>query len=200
MKNILGLFLLLSLYVATTRAQSPRAAAVGSHISASLGYSFTDLAVPSSSRIKLNGADAALTIDVVPRLGARVDVGYVRASDVFNSGNHSDVLSYLAGPIFYPVRHRKLAVFAQGLFGAARVTGAVPVSSGGFFTGYVNQFAWAIGTEGEYRVFDSIGFRIGADYLYTRYFDPSSVIRGQSNLRLTGSFVYFFGKHSSKHH
>jgi hypothetical protein len=200
MKNASSLLLLLSLYVPTTMAQSPRAAAIGSHISASLGYSFTNLAVPSSSRIELNGVDGAFTIDVIPHLGARLDVGYVRASDVFNSGNHSDVLSYLAGPVFYPVRHRKLAVYTQGLIGAARVTGAVPVSGGGFLTGYVNQFAWAVGAGTECRVYESIGFRIGADYLHTRYSDSSLVIRGQSNLRLTGSLVYFFGKHSSKHH
>jgi opacity protein-like surface antigen len=200
MKNILKLFLLLSLYVPMSTAQSPRAAAIGSRINASLGYSFTNLAVPSSNRIELNGLDAALNIDIIPHLGARVDLGYVRASDVLNSRNHSDVLSYLAGPVFYPVRRRKLAVFAQGLFGAARETGAVPLSGGGFLTGYANQFAWAAGTGAEYRVYESIGFRIGADYLHTRYSDPSLVIRGQSNLRLTGSFVYFFGKHSSKHH
>jgi hypothetical protein len=195
-----GLLLVLSLYAPWTMAQSPRAAAIGSHISASLGYSFTNLDVPSVSRTDLNGADAAFTIDVVPRFGARLDVGYSRASDVFNSGKHSDILSYLAGPIFYQMRRRKLAVFAQGLFGAARVTGAVPVNGGGFLTGYANQFACAVGTGAEYRVYDSIGFRIGADYLHTRYADPGLVIRGQNNLRLTVSFVYFFGKYSGKRH
>lgn len=145
MKNISGLILLLSLHVSATVAQSPRAAAIGSHISASLGYSFTNLEVPTVGRTELNGVDVAFTVDVVPRFGARVDVGYVRASNVLNSGKHSDILSYLAGPVFYPVRHRKLAIFAQGLFGAARVTGPVPASSGRFSAGYVNQFAWAIG-------------------------------------------------------
>lgn len=200
MNKTSALLLLLALFAPWTVAQSPRAAAIGSHISASLGYSFTSLVVPSSSRIGLNGLDAALTIDVIPHLGARVDLGYVRASDVLNSGNHSDILSYLAGPVFYPVRRRKLAVYAQGLLGAARVTGAVPLSSGGFLTGYVNQFAWAVGTGFEYRVYESIGFRIGADYLHTRYSDPSLVIRGQDNLRVNGSLVYFFGKRSSRHH
>jgi hypothetical protein len=31
------------------------------------------------------------------------------------------------------------------------------------------------------------------------YSFTSLAIRGQSNLRRTGGFVYFFGKHSSKH-
>ena len=193
MRNISGLLALLSLY-APVEAQSPREAGVASMVNVGLGYSYTNFAVPSSARIALNGLDAAFTLDVSPRLGARVDVGYVRASDVLNSGHHSDVLSYLAGPVFYPVRRRKLAIFVQGLLGAARVTGSVPGSGGGFLTGYVNQFAWAVGTGAEYRVHGSIGVRIGADYLHTRLFNSSTAIRGQDNLRITGSLVYFFGR------
>ena len=98
----------------------------------------------------MNGLDAALTVDVSPRLGGRVDVGYVRASHILNSAYHGDVLSYLAGPVFYPVRRGKVAAFAQGLLGAARVTGAVPVTGGGFVIGYVNQFAWAVGAGAEF--------------------------------------------------
>ncbi len=200
MKSISGFLLLLWLYAPTTMAQSPRVSAVGPLLSASLGYSFTNLAASSSSRIGLHGLDATITIDAIPRLGARMDVGYVRSYDVLNSGKHGDVLSYLAGPVFYPVRHRTRAIFVQGLLGGARVTGAVPVSNGGFLTGYVNHFAWAIGTGVEYRVSESIGFRIGADYLHTAYFQSATIIRGQSDLRITGSFVYFFGRHSGKNH
>jgi hypothetical protein len=181
-------------------AQSPRASAIGPSMSASLGYSFISLAVPSSSRIGLNGLDAALTIGVIPRLAARIDVGYVRSSDVLNSGKTGDVLSYLAGPVFYPVRHRTRTVFVQGLLGGARVTGAVPVTGGGFLSGYVNRFAWAIGTGVEYRVSESIGFRIGADYLHTAYFQSATIITGQSDLRITGSLVYYFGSHRRKNH
>src|SRR5713226_1899703 len=105
-RNISGLLLFLSLCAPTVEAQSPRVAGVASVVSVGLGYSYT-----TSARIALNGLDAAFTLDVSPHLGARVDVGYVRASHVLNSGHHSDVLSYLAGPVFYPVRGRKLAVF-----------------------------------------------------------------------------------------
>jgi hypothetical protein len=148
----------------------------------------------------LNGLNATFTVDVIPRLGARVDVGYVRSANVLNSGYPSDILSYLVGPVFYPMRDQKRAIFAQGLFGGARVTGAVPVSGGGFLNVYVNQFAWAIGTGAQYRVHESIGFRVGVDYLHTRYFNSSTAIKGQNNLRITVSFVYFFGRYSSKQH
>ncbi len=201
MRNISGLLLFLWLYAPTAEAQSPRVTGAAPVVSVGLGYSYTNMAVPSSERIALNGLDAAFTLDVSPRLGARVDVGYVRASHVLNSGYHGDVLSYLAGPVLYPVRHRKLAVFAQGLLGAARVTGPVPVSGSGFLIGgYVNHFAWAVGTGVEFRVSESIGVRIGTDYLHTRYFNASAAISGQNNLRITGSFVYFFGRHSGKRH
>jgi hypothetical protein len=179
-------------------AQSPRAGAIGPSVSAGLGYSFTSQTVPASSRIGLNGLDATFTVDIIPRLGARLDVGYVRSANVLNSGYQRDVLSYLAGPVFYLVRDHKRAIFAQGLIGAARVTGAVPVSSGGFLNGYVNQFAWAIGTGAQYRIHESIGVRIGADYLHTRYFNSGTAIGGQSNLRITASFVYFFGRRRTK--
>ncbi len=196
MRNISGLLLFLSLYAPIGEAQSPCVAGVAPMVSAGLGYSYTNLAVPSSARVALNGLDATITIDVFPRLAARFDVGYVRSSNVLHSGNHGDVLSYLAGPVFYPVTHRKQTFFVQGLLGGARVTGAVPISGGGFATGYVNHLAWAIGTGAEYRVYDSIGFRIGADYLHTAYFNSATTIKGQSDLRVTGSFVYFFGRRS----
>src|SRR5260370_10739610 len=124
MNTISGYLHLLMLYAPTTMAQSPRASAVGQSVSASLGYSFISLAVPPSSRIGLNGFDAALIIGLIPRLGARIDVGYVRSSDVLNSGKTGDDLRYLAGPVFYPVRHRTRALFVQGLLGGASVTGA----------------------------------------------------------------------------
>jgi opacity protein-like surface antigen len=198
MKNISELFLLLSLSAPAAMAQSPRASAIGPSVNASLGYSFTSQTVPASSRIQLNGLDATFTVDVISRLGARLDVGYVRAANVLNSGYDRDVLSYLSGPVFYVVRDPKRALFAQGLLGAARVTGPVPLSGGQFQNGYVNQFAWAIGGGAQYRIRESIGIRVGADYLHTRYFTSSTAISGQGNLRITASFVYFFGRRRTR--
>jgi hypothetical protein len=195
MKNI-RLLLFLLLYDPTLKAQSPRAGGIAPIVSASLGCSFTDLEV-SSRRIGLNGVDAAFTVDVSPRLGGRIDVAYVRASNVLNSGNHIDVLSYLVGPVIYPVRRGRQALFAQALLGGARETAAIPDSGGGFFKGYVNQFAFAIGTGAEFRVYESIGVRIGADYLHTRYFNPSPAITGQNDFRITVSLVHSFGRHRS---
>ena len=64
--------------------QSPRATAIVPVINTSLGYSFPNLAVPSSRRIGLNGLDAALTIDIIPRLGARLDLGYINSINIVN--------------------------------------------------------------------------------------------------------------------
>jgi len=52
--------------------------------------------------ISLQGADATLTDEFTPKLAAQADLGYVRAAKVFHSGKHSDMLSYLVGPVFYP--------------------------------------------------------------------------------------------------
>jgi hypothetical protein len=50
------------------------------------------------------GLVLALTIDVIPRLVARLDVGYVRSANALNSGYQSDIWSYIVGPVFNPVR------------------------------------------------------------------------------------------------
>jgi hypothetical protein len=63
---------------------------------------------------------------------------------------------------------------------------------GGWATGY----AWAVGGGVDYWFSDSLAIRTGADYLRTAYYDPSLVVRGQSNIRTTATVVYFFGKRS----
>src|SRR5450755_3317521 len=85
-------------------AQSPVAAGRAPVVSVSVGYSYLDFGSMSSDRCGLNGLDASLGVDFIPRLGAKVDLGYVRASNVLDSGRHGDVLSYLVGPVFYPTR------------------------------------------------------------------------------------------------
>ena len=180
----------------STLAQSPTVGAIGPAVNASLGYSYLNIEVPSSARIVLNGVEASATIDTLPRLGVKLDLGYARASNVFGSGYHSDVLSYLAGPVLYPSRHKKLTIYIQGLIGGARVTGPVPLAGGGFDHGYVNKLAWGAGCGWEYEFSSSFAFRVGGDYLHTAFFSSALTIRGQNNFRTAGSIVYFFGTYS----
>jgi opacity protein-like surface antigen len=193
-----SIFLCLLFYAIQGAAQTPVPAGIGPAVNVSIGYSYVNLSVPSSNRIGMSGADASVTVDFSPRVGVRADLAYVRASNVLGSGNHSDVLSYLGGPVFYSTRHRHLATYAHALVGGARVTGAVPFNGGGFLTGFVNKFSWAVGGGAESRVSSSVALRVGADYLHTAYFDSSVAIRGQANLRIVGSLVYHFGRGSKR--
>jgi hypothetical protein len=48
-------------------------------------------------------------MDILPRFGVKADLGYVRAANVLLRGSHSEVLTYLAGPVFYPQVRRHFA-------------------------------------------------------------------------------------------
>ena len=149
-----------------------------------------------SNRVALNGADATFTIGY-SRLGLRADLGYSRAANVHGTGRHSDVFSYLAGPVFYPTAHRNVDTYIQALLGGARVSGPVPLNGGQFLLGgWATGFAWAVGGGVDYWLSDSVAIRTGVDYMRTAFYDPSLAIRGQNNIRATASVVYFFGKRS----
>jgi opacity protein-like surface antigen len=196
MKNLFAVFCV-TLCAAHASAQSPVFAAHGRTIDASLGYSYLTRSDSYSNRVGLSGADASLTIGLHSRLAIRADLGYVRATNVGGSRRHSDILSYLGGPVFYPTVHRRLVTYVHGLAGAARVTGPILLNGGGSIAGaWVNKFAWAVGGGVEYWISDSVAVRIGADYLRTSYFEAASVIKAQNNIRTAVAVVYFFGKHS----
>jgi hypothetical protein len=173
-------------------AQLPPFAGRGPRVQASFGYTYFRLAMTSSNRLNLHGLDAGLTANFLPRLGTQIDVGYARSANVFGSGHHADVLAYLAGPVFYPARHGRLSTYLHGLFGGARVTGVVPVTSGPVLLGYANRPSWALGGGIEYRVSPSLSFQMGADDVHTAFFNSAKAIQGQENLRVAFSLVYFF--------
>ena len=171
----------------------PVAAATGLAIRASVGYSYINLAMPSSSRVNLSGVNTAFTADILPRIGVTADLTYARASNLLNTGHHADVLSYLAGPVFYAVRYKRMTGYAHGLFGGARVTGVVPANNT-YLRGYANNLSWALGGGVEYQVSPSVAFQISGDYLHTSYFNSNAAIQGQNNLRIVCSTVYSFSQ------
>ncbi|SRR5712692_8578860 len=180
---------------ARASAQSPVPAAISRVVDVSLGYSYISHGYGISNRVRLNGADASFTMGTFPRLAIRVDFGYARAANVFDSGRHSDVFSYMAGPVLYPSTHRHIVTYLHGLVGGARVTGPVFLNGGGPpASGFANKFAWAAGGGAEYWTSDSMAIRTGLDYMRTAYFDASRAIRSQNNIRATVSVVYFLGK------
>jgi len=176
-------------------AQSPVAPATGRIIDIGLGYSYITRRGSLSNRIGLNGADASFTVGMTSHLAIRADLGYARAANVLGSGRHSDVFSYMAGPVLFLSTNRRFVPYLDGLVGGARVTGPIFLNGGGSpGAGFANEFAWAVGGGAEYWVSDSIAIRTGVDYLRTAYFDASLAIRGQNNIRTTASVVYFLGK------
>jgi opacity protein-like surface antigen len=183
--------------VAHASAQSPVAAARGRSFDVSLGYSYISRFDSYSNQTGLNGADATISVPIHTHLTIRADLGYARAANVLGTSRHSDVLTYLAGPVFYPTTRRHFNTYVQALMGGARVTGPILLNGGGFLPGaWVNRFSWAVGGGAEYWIADSMAVRTGADYLRTAYFDTAQTIRSQNNLRVTFAVVFYFGMRS----
>lgn len=195
---LLSPLLFAALFPLSVEAQAPLTTGTGPSVEAHIGFAYLQQPIPTSSRVPMYGLDSGATVDVSRRFGVRLDLGYVRASDVLSSSHHSDILSYLGGPVFYPLTTRHAQTYVQFLAGGARVTGATPDNQGQFITGYANEFAWAGGVGLEVRTSLSSAVRVGADYLHTSYFGPTAALQGQGNLRAVVSFVYFLGRDSRR--
>jgi len=182
------------LLASVSEAQYPTAAGIGPLVEGGLGYTYVSMDFPPTSRVGMNGLDANITADFHRTFGMRADLGYARVSNVFNSGHHSDVLSYLAGPVFYPLRRKRLTFCMDLLVGGARVTGLTPNLAGERFGGFVNKLAWDYGVGFQYSVSPSVGIRFEMNYLHTSYFNSSAAVQGQENLRTTINVVWYFGK------
>jgi opacity protein-like surface antigen len=180
------------------RSTRPVAAARGKTMEMALGYSYVSQAENQSKRLGLRGADASFTIGF-SRLGLKADVGYARASSVLGTGRHSDVFTYLVGPVFHPTRHRSFDTYVHALVGGSRVSGPIAANGGRILLGgWSFGYAWELGGGVEYWVTDSIAIRTGADYMRTAFYDSSLVVRGQNNLKTTASVVYYFGMRSRR--
>jgi len=159
----------------------------------SAGYSVTSLGLPSAGRAVLSGMNFNVATDSGKRLGAKLDLGYERAPNVYTNGRPMSVLSYLVGPVLYPSNGNLLSTYAHLLVGGARVAGPFPNGSGGLSVGYVHHPALALGGGIEYRLSPAFGFRVGVDYLRTHFYNSSGAIRGQNDIRIVNSLVYYPG-------
>jgi hypothetical protein len=189
------LALVFALFPAVAFAQLPSPTGSGPMFTTSLGYSYMSVPIPSATRIDMNGVGASATVDFRSRFGAKVDVNYVRQANVFDTGHHGDVLTYMVGPMFYPVSNDRWAVYVQALAGGTRSTGVVPNGTGGFDTAFADALGFAVGAGIERSLFSNFAIRTEADYMYTSFADATAAIRGQNDLRFTGSLVYRFHWH-----
>jgi len=174
--------------------QEPRFPAVGPSVSVTFGYAYLNNEIPSAGRINENGVVFGVSTDFNRRFAIKLEGSYTRAYGAFGLDHQSDVLAYLGGPVIYPVRRRRFAIYTQALIGGARITGVIPGSNGSFLLGETNKLAWSVGPGVDTRLSRSTVFRVGADYLRSSYFAPNRSIQDQGNMRIIISLVYTLGK------
>jgi hypothetical protein len=171
-------------------ADGPSPAVAGPAYDVSVGYTNLTMAIPSAQHLNLSGLDVGGRVDLNSRWGAMVDSTYVRTSNVLGTGHGGYQLSFLSGPMFYPVEHGNTRMFVHGLAGAALVDGAVPINKTDYFHGWLVRFSYAVGAGIEHAVSGPFGVRVQGDYLHSAFFDAAGAVRPQGNLRLTVSLVF----------
>ena len=196
MRTMLKLWLLLvALGLASqVRAQGPVIAGVAPVFEGGIGYSYVKSSVPSQGNLAMKGILVSASGDLNAHFGAKLEVGYSRSFDAFQTGRVADILTYMGGPVFYPVRRRKFDFHAQVLVGGARETGVNFENDGTLVRGFVNHFAWAGGAGFQFRMSEALSLRPEVEYLRTSFFNSNVAIQGQTNLRTTLNLIYTFGR------
>jgi hypothetical protein len=200
MKTIWKSALLLAALAVIPRAyaQGPIFAGAGPVIEAGLGYTYTNVNIPAYKSLPMNGVDASVNGDFTRHFGLKLDVGYARAFDAFGTGHSADMVTYMGGPVFYPIRTRRWMVYGELLVGGARETGVNYTSDGRQITGFANELAWAGGGGIQFRLTQSMSLRGGGDYLRTQFFNSQVGLEKQGNIRSVVSIVYTFGEGREK--
>jgi hypothetical protein len=197
-KTILILVLMLAgCCSAQSRLTGPTPAGYGPTYDVSLGYSYLSSYIPQSGQANLYGFEATGHADFLPHWGVAVDAGYVRTSNVLDTGHSGYTLTFLGGPVFYPIDRGRTKAFLHALVGAGLVDSAVPLSSTQELHGWVERPAYAVGGGVERSFFGPFGFRLSGDYLRTDYASSTGTVQAQNNLRVTASFVFRLNRSSS---
>ena len=194
MRTIIKLSLLLLLFVPQAHGQGPLSTGVAPVVEGGIGFSYLQATVPSQGQLRMNGVQAVFNADLQRHFGVKLDVGYSRSFDEFSTGRSADLLTYMAGPVFCPVRGRKMHVYTELLVGGARQTGVNFESNGQMVLGFVNKFAWAGGGGFQYRLARSLSVRVGADYFRTDFFNSNVAEERQRNIRSSVFLIYTFGE------
>jgi hypothetical protein len=156
----------------------------------SAGYTYLTMPVTSTNTANLNGLDAASGIDFLHHWGAIADASYVRASNVLGMGHGSYVMTFLVGPVFYPVERHSFRLSLRGLVGAGLVDSIVPVNSTTNLHGWVARPSYGGGAGIEHSIYGPFGVRVNGDYLRTAFVNAADAVQAQNNLRLTVSLVF----------
>jgi len=184
--------LFVSPLLAQAHLQTSAVGATAPSFEASLGYAYFNMDMPSQ-RVGLTGLNANGLVNFNSRWGVTVDALYASTGSVFGTGQSANVLSLLAGPVFYPAVFAKSGIFVHAMAGACRVESAVPVSGTSYLNGWVARPSYLVGGGFEQSLFGPLGIRIQGDYQFTSFGDSAGTIHGQNNLRLSTGIVYRFG-------
>jgi hypothetical protein len=184
------LFVLVGPLLAQSRpGTGAQPAATGPDYDVSAGYTYLTMPIPGAGRVDLNGLDVSGRVDLKPRWGAMVDSNYVRTSNVLGTKHDGYLLSFLGGPVFYPVDHGNTRVFVHVLAGVGIVDGAVPARDTEYH-GWLGRFSYAVGGGVEHSVSRRFAVRVIGDYLRTEFFDSAGAVQPQNNFRVTTSLVF----------
>lgn len=196
MRTVLKLWLLLATLglASQARAQGPAIAGVAPVFEGGVGYSYVQSNVPSQGNLAMKGILLSASGDLSPRFGVKLEVGYSRASDAFQTGRVADTLTYMAGPVIYPIRRSRFDIHAQALVGGARVTGVTFESDGTMVRGFVNHPAWAGGAGFQIRITPAMAVRPEVEYVRTSFFNSNVAFQAQTTLRMTVNLVYTFAR------
>lgn len=206
MKKLLAIFGFLGFLLVPAR---PAAAQITPRYELGGAFSYLDFYSPPpsiSTRIHTLGGNVTLERNFKSYASLLVDgaftyknQGIVSAGSppVANILGKTEVLTILAGPRIYPLKHRhKLTPFGQALFGAGYDRRIFP-ANGGFpsLTNTSWSFAWMAGGGVDYRL--SQRWAVHAfefDYLHTSFFggNPS-----QGSYRITVGMTYRWGRRTA---
>jgi hypothetical protein len=191
---VLLLLLCASRGSAQTKMQMPLPAAMTPALEARLGFSTLARVSSSNSRILFNGLNGSATMNSNDRFGGMLEMGYLRASNVFGTGHSNSILTYLCGPVFYPYRRGSMVTSLHVVGGGARVAGVVGLTPTGYTKGHVNNIAWAFGGGLEKWFSNSLALRVDVEGIHTTFYNPSLKLQGEYDLRATWGVIYYFGR------
>jgi hypothetical protein len=196
MRTMFKLWLLLVMLglASQGRAQAPAIAGIAPVVEWSIGSTYMQSNVPSQGKMAMTGILVSGNADLNAHFAAKLEVGYSRSFDAFQTGRSADLLTYMAGPVFYPVRRSRFSIHAQVLLGGARETGVNFESDGTLVRGFVNHPAWAGGAGFQYRISPALSLQPEVEYLRTSFFNSNVAVQGQPNLRTSLNLVYTFGR------
>ena len=194
MKKILGLVTLLAVSALPALAQGRFGDSSTPVFEIGGGYAFRSWGVvpDNGGRTSFNGFDLNADYNVTQRIGFALDGTWTRNSGNLDGPFHQDIYSYMGGPRFYPVGHKRLTPFVHALFGLGRYTLVVPGPEG--FSYGENDFAFAFGGGIDATVTKRVAVRLGqVDYERTP-FTIEQNLPAQNNFRFSAGVVIRFGE------